>query len=736
VATSVLREARELSGLSLVRATGVGHYIRDFMAYCLTRKMLREKRPVLCDHLVSLDAYRHWFDLADNERRPDLMWLTAWLDGDNRVHLRAHLIECKVALQSDEHLMKARAQITNGLSVLVPAFAPRLQNNATMGEDNRPDQRYWWLQLHRLITSKAEIESHQNADVLSALERLAEGDYIIDWGASVFAFWSDDNSADVKRIGGWRPVETEDLTADIYAIGSEFVRRVAINDASPSLTWTEWCERAQDAGNNVCDNLDDVELPPGDDDDEDMPSWDEQEDREEDEEDITEDGLLETKPEPPGSEVSVAISEQAANVVAVAPTPDVVTRSTTVEAEPVDITGNVIAEPIQPSAPTIPDRVLLGKTVNGARPVYWEFGHPELANRHMLVFGTSGMGKTYAVQCVLSELARLGQNSLIIDYTDGFIPSKLEEITAACLSPKQHFIQQAPLPISPFKSQVSQEAGMTFRDTPITVAKRVAAIFKSVYELGNQQFPVLIDAITEGIEHSGDDFTLAGLLGILQSYIDDGIHGAGTVRTTISKLKPFIQSNPFAGDKNGIGWLDLFSDMQSRCHVFQFFKVDKHSARALIEFVLWDLYAFVASFGNKQTPRVVVLDEVQNLDLGPDAPVAKYLTEGRKHGLALITATQTVKGVGGVNDARVSRLFQAEHKVFFKPTENEIRDHAQLLHNAISSVNVQDWAARLASLQIGECWSLGRSMNDVTGKLVFQAQRIRITPLEERGFHA
>jgi DNA phosphorothioation-dependent restriction protein DptH len=43
VASGVLREARQLSGLSMVRATGVGHYIRDFMAYALTRKMLLEE---------------------------------------------------------------------------------------------------------------------------------------------------------------------------------------------------------------------------------------------------------------------------------------------------------------------------------------------------------------------------------------------------------------------------------------------------------------------------------------------------------------------------------------------------------------------------------------------------------------------------------------------------------------------------------------------------------------------
>ena len=63
----------------------------------------------------------------------------------------------------------------------------------------------------------------------------------------------------------------------------------------------------------------------------------------------------------------------------------------------------------------IADRVLLGKTKDG-REIFWEFGHPKLNNRHFLIFGNSGMGKTYAIQAILCELGRKGQNSLIIDY--------------------------------------------------------------------------------------------------------------------------------------------------------------------------------------------------------------------------------------------------------------------------------------------------------------------------------
>lgn len=725
VTTSVLREARKLSGLSLVRATGVGHYVRDFMAYSLTRKIFREQQAILCDHLISLDAYRHWFDMADDERRPDLMWLTAWLDQKKRINLNMRLIECKLGQQSEVHLVKARAQINNGLRVLVPAFAPRSVDVG--GEDNRPDQRYWWLQLHRLIASKAEIDNSQQADVLSALERLAEGDYIINWDAAVLAFWNDSDSADVTRIGQWSASDREEVIAGIYTMGSEFVRKLALEGVGFPESWDEWVERSRKKLTNVCDELDDIALPAGEEDDEDAPAWEDQMDPEEHEIDSLDDDSAESYDTPePGDELSSQDAEVVTSV------DDTIIPKPTNNA-PTDSGDQAKTNGVETLS--IPERVLLGTTVGGSKPIYWEFGSPQLANRHMLIFGTSGMGKSYAIQCLLNELGRLGQNSLVIDYTDGFIPSKLENATTACLNPTQHFIQQKPLPISPFRAQVSEEAGIIFKDSPMIIAKRVAAIFKSVYDLGNQQFPVLIDAITEGVEHFGDGFTLNKLLDLLQGYIDDGVHGAGTVRTTLSKLKPFIQSNPFASGSVDMGWKDLLDDVVSRCHVFQFFKVDRHSARALIEFIMWDLYGFVSTYGNKDIPRVVVLDEVQNLDLGPDAPVAKYLTEGRKHGIALITATQTVKQVGGVNDARVSRLFQAEHKLFFKPTENEIREHAQLLHNAIAGVNVQEWTTRLASLQLGECWSLGRSSNDATSKLLFQAHRIRIASLESRGFN-
>jgi DNA phosphorothioation-dependent restriction protein DptH len=720
IAKGTINVAKELSGLSLVRATGAAdQYIRDFMAYALARKILKTDETLLCDNLVSLDAYRHWFDFAESGTRPDLLWMKAKVNADKRIELSLHLIECKMGNKSEDLLLKAKKQINNGLKVLMPAFKPNFQESNQL-DDDKPDRRYWWMQLHRLIAAKAKIDRYHYQEVISALERLAEGDYHISWNASVFAYWIDDNVTEFKKTGFWKVDGIEQETANVYTIGRKYIKEIAISNKDSLNPFEDINKHQSEDDENEMNNFEDVDTPSGSEDDDFDPSnntfeWDDDEAEDPEEGDTVPDWETD-KPHQPETPC----------------------KSDDVESDPQDErSGESEAEDDEPFEEpiSIPDRILLG-TTTGGKPVYWEFGHDGLANRHMVVFGTSGMGKTYAIQCILCELARKMQNGLVIDYTDGFIPSNIE-VAARGFIPAagQTFIYNEPLPINPFKAQVSEQDGMVFKDTSITIAKRVASIFKNVYDLGAQQLPFTIEVIQNGVDRYGDDFNLDKLQEMFLEYLEDPLYTKNTVQTTITKLRPFITSKPFLVDGKEIGWDDIFSDHEHRNRIFQFHKVDKHSCRAVIEFVLWDLYNYVSSYGGKHLPKVIVLDEVQNLDLGPDAPVAKYLTEGRKHGLALITATQTVKGVGGVSDAKVSRLFQAELKLFFKPTENEMKEHAQLLNNAIGDVSVKDWTSRLAKLQKGECWVLGRHLDDLSGDLRLRAQKVKISSLEERGFN-
>jgi len=129
VAQGVLVESRHLSGLSLVRATGLGQYIRDFMSYSLTRKLLQATGNVLCDQIVSLDAYQHWFDSAESGTRPDLLWIVARIGGDGRLSLDMRLIELVASFVNRSNLLKSWEKTETCAGSASGAYGP---NNAAI----------------------------------------------------------------------------------------------------------------------------------------------------------------------------------------------------------------------------------------------------------------------------------------------------------------------------------------------------------------------------------------------------------------------------------------------------------------------------------------------------------------------------------------------------------------------------------------------------------------------------
>ena len=501
----------------------------------MTRKLLLANGSQLCDQLISLDAYRHWFDTAESDVRPDLMWLVVHLMPEGNLELEIRLIECKIAQQSLEHREKAREQLKSGLDHLMAMFMPAVGSNRS----KRPDERYWWLQLYRLIASKTEINPVEQQPVLTALERLADGDYVVHWHAAMFAFWVDSDSLEPVSTPTWPIVcaDNQTLIISVVEMGQPFVRRICLEENGSSEIWT---------GKHVSYRPDSIKFP-------------NHEENEQEE-------YLEQKKE---------------------------------QQVPVEVTGETQSTHIK----RVPERILLGKASNSEIPVYWEFGHRDLNNRHMLIFGSSGMGKTYGIQCLLHELSLLGQNSLILDYTDGFLPEQMEPVIQTNLKPKQHVVRETPLPISPFRLQQSVIAGKIILEKAASAAKRIASIFQTVYELGDQQFSALFDAITDGIIANGEKMSLDQMMQTLQDYIDDSSKNKSAVQTTLSKIKPFVMEEPFGGDS--LNWSDLFTDTRSRCHIFQLATMDNHTRRLIVEFTLWDLYAFLQSQGSKDNPKVL-----------------------------------------------------------------------------------------------------------------------------------
>jgi len=370
----------------------------------------------------------------------------------------------------------------------------------------------------------------------------------------------------------------------------------------------------------------------------------------------------------------------------------------------------------------VPERILIGTRANG-EPVYWYFGHPKLLNRHLLVFGNSGTGKTYGIQCLLAEMAVGGLTSLIVDYTDGFLPGQMESRFREIARPKSHFVFSERLPLNPFRRQrqLIDPSQPMFEESNYHVASRIVSIFASVYAVGEQQRAALSRSLQKGLE-MGAGFSFDALLPILS---EDGPQGLSLA----NKIEPFVQARPFrAGAESA--WEEMFDSAEHGVHVLQLKGLARETQRMVTEFVLWDLWDHAQNSGNKDRPLPIVLDEIQNLDHNSDSPIDKMLREGRKFGIALMLATQTTSNF---NAEQRDRLFQAGHKLFFKPADTEIDRFTDILSKATPGVSRAVWADRLARLEKGQCWSLGPAPQ-AGGGFKQVATLVKVNALEQR-FH-
>jgi DNA phosphorothioation-dependent restriction protein DptH len=366
-------------------------------------------------------------------------------------------------------------------------------------------------------------------------------------------------------------------------------------------------------------------------------------------------------------------------------------------------------------------RVLIGKAVDNADDVYWEYGNKNLANRHLIIFGQSGQGKTYCLQGLLMELAKFTINSMVIDYTNGFRPEHLEPEFKETVNPRTDLIAHKPIDINPFKKQKSSVAGIELTDKSHDIAARITAVFNSVFSsIGEQQLATLIRVIESGLDLYDINYDFTKMLDDLEAHDQTGVKLA-------NKLMPIVKANIFSCSENN-GWENIYSSNESICRIIQMATLSRDVWRSATEFILWDLYSYACLFGKKYKPLPVVLDEVQNLDHRLDSPLAKMLTEGRKYGLSLILATQTLSNL---KKEEQDRLFQSAHKLFFAPAETEIQSYAKLLEQAIPAINKKSWLIELANLKKGECISVGLHM-DSNGNVVQSARVVRVASLEAR----
>lgn len=370
-------------------------------------------------------------------------------------------------------------------------------------------------------------------------------------------------------------------------------------------------------------------------------------------------------------------------------------------------------------------RVLIGEVDEQDQSIYWEYGKHgagAIANRHLLISGASGNGKTYLMQCLLFELSKQGISSIVLDYTDSFLLNQLDPVFVEALGDrlKQRSVYRDKLPINPFKRYKEDVMGdgQYEEQSDVDVAERVKSIFSAVYDLGPQQENLIYELVLRGLSKYNDSMSLSHLRILLEE------EESTTASTTLSKIAPLIDRNPFMTSET-IDWENHLST-NGDVLIIQLKGYTRPVQLLILEFILWDLWYFATMNGNQKKPIPIILDEAQNLDHREGSPSAYMLTEGRKFGISGWYATQSLSTLK--NDELI-RLQNAATKIYFNPPASELNVITKFISN--DRTLRDEWQERLTSLQKGQCIFSGATIQE--GELSLNLNvKIKIESLEKR----
>lgn len=703
-----------LDGIKVLRALNPYDYeIHSYLSNLIAAQSLNVtvvSEDTLLKSFISLDSYDHWFN--DEPNRPDLLELEIVRTNDeDLLRIRANLIECKMGKENSMHVEKGMMQIENGYAFLSNVFS---------ADSTAHDRRYWFAQLYRLLAfsplylTANELEREQlNSDLMKILN----GDFVIEWKATLLTYWLDYNAEELKVIKS--SLGETDIEVYHQAYGQLYIQQQLLPEGERQAVQFE------DVLNEEYELFADDEKT-----------------FKEVAEEVSR--RIESEPviEPVIEKVKVipSVELQTVEIVAAPPIKSESLVDNQIEekreaAPSVDIIVDPSTESVLKPSQEVEDtiktelqdvRILLGKEQRTNKDIYWEYGHPKLENRHLLITGTSGVGKTYFMQCLLLELANNNISTLIFDYTDGFKKSQLNDDFKDAMDGKivQFNVQREGFPINPFKKNLKEYDEDEYDlESDIDVAERIAGIFYAVYKkngIGDQQKNAIYKATVSGLQKYGDKMNLDYLRSELESL------DKGSAKTVLSKIDPLIDRKPFAIE-NLFDWEEL-RRAAGKVFIVQLTGFNRDTQVLLTEFILWDIWSYNLSHGSVGTPFPVILDEAQNLDQSETSPSARILTEGRKFGWSGLFATQTLQHP--ITKDAITRFQNASQKVHFLPPEGDNKNIASFL--SPESDEQKTWATKLSKLTKGQCIVVG-SNRQLGGTLGPKSKHvIDVTPLSER----
>lgn len=739
VFNNLMEASDRMTGLSLIKTlSNKSLACHDFFGYSMIRHLLKSEEDCFADVLVSLDSYMHWFKAKSN--RADLLWIRAKLidtEDAPKFSFKFSVVESKLGNDVVNNLLDHAADQADDTCIYLKERFRR--------EEDRYDSKYWWMQLHRILASNSVIGTTYNENVIKdAFENLSYGQFeVVSFDRYVIAFETSNcyGKEEAKLFTSKKrnvpelvitPVGVEHFMSsqnspklsDLFEMISsinESVKSDVDEDTSVKSTSNVIKSRERNKDTLITIESEEVDTMP-----------------------MAANPVNDLMDSSPSAEEEI-ISNDGTDVSVLDDTDSIDTVKYDLnkcDPEPdvdLELDSNILPAGVGLYANS-DAKIHLGRDIFG-NSCDWLFGsdYKKMENKHMLVIGGSGSGKSYAIKCILYELAKIHQHSMIIDYTGGFTNSTLREESEMVgdsslykYTRPQYVVKRKPLPLNPFamyKSEEDDEDGNT--ESTMDVAIRVVDIINHSYHFGAVQKGALMNLVDDKLKEFGSDFNMDQFGEMLKD--PEVVKQYKNLASVASKLIPLYRTNIFANDINDQSfWPSIFNSdgSEKAVSVLQFSSVPDIVAYTCVDFLLWDLFNFCKySKSRESTPHVIVLDEFQNLCLSSGSPVRKYLQEGRKYGLNLILATQTLSNIKASDgpDA-VASLFNAANLLIFKPTAPDMKYVAAMLNSKDKSHTVDEWTDILSSLTKGECISI--TLDDETQ--TFVSRKIKITSMEER----
>ncbi|MYZ05192.1 DUF87 domain-containing protein [Lactobacillus salivarius] len=250
-------------------------------------------------------------------------------------------------------------------------------------------------------------------------------------------------------------------------------------------------------------------------------------------------------------------------------------------------------------------RIYLGKRLTGNKKIYWEYGNPQLPNKHMLVTGKSGQGKTYFLQTIMWELSKNKVSSLVIDYTDSYLNNELDDDFKKKMGKKlkEVIVYQEKLPINPFKIQKRFLPGLVLTETPEDMVDRIIEVLDFIFHLGIQQKSLARRIMLKGYKNNPTDYTL--------TQFKEQLLETNSGENVYSRMSVLLDRDPFTY-QSSFDWSKVFN-YEGTVTILQMVQYQRQIQNTMIEFLLWDLF-YHSQTKKDGTIYPIFLDEIQNLN--------------------------------------------------------------------------------------------------------------------------